>query len=390
MKFAVIPARGGSKRIPRKNILPFGGLPMIAHSILAAKASGLFERIIVSTDDDEIAAVARAHGAQTPFMRPAELADDHTGTIPVIAHATRWLADEYGQDHIDAVCCLYATAPFVQAQDLVRGWQTLAAGPWAYAFSVTEFAAPIFRAFKKNGEGGLEMFFPEHFPTRSQDLPEALHDAGQFYWGRPSAWLQHQRIFDAHSAPVFLPRWRVQDIDTQDDWTRAELLHSALAMRRATGGEGAASAGPAPGLTVREAQQQDCDCLFAWRNEPEVLRYSFNPTPLEWSEHAAWFAAALTDPERIMLIGEEDGTGCGLVRYDIAGRRATVSIYLAPGFSGRGIGRQLLRLGQAWLIAHHPDVVELVAEIKPDNRASIALFEKSGFALEQLDYRKVL
>jgi pseudaminic acid cytidylyltransferase len=226
MKIAVIPARGGSKRIPRKNIKPFCGKPMIAWSIEAAKASGLFDRIIVSTDDAEIAGVARQWGAEVPFMRPEELANDYAGTTEVIAHATQWALDQ-GLP-VDAVCCIYATAPFIQAADLAQGWEALQSNDWAYAFSVTDFAAPIFRAFKRTADGGIEMFFPEHFSTRSQDLPTALHDAGQFYWGRPNAWLEGIRIFDRHSFPVIIPRWRVQDIDTQDDWFRAELVYKAL------------------------------------------------------------------------------------------------------------------------------------------------------------------
>lgn len=226
MKIAVIPARGGSKRIPRKNIKNFCGKPMIAWSIEAAKASALFDHILVSTDDAEIADIAKQWGAEVPFMRPVELSDDHAGTTEVIAHATRW-ALEQGFD-VDAVCCIYATAPFVQAKDLKRGLAALESGNWAYAFTVTDFAAPIFRSFKQNAEGGIEMFYPEHFSTRSQDLPTALHDAGQFYWGRPSAWIEGKRIFDRHSTPVVIPRWRVQDIDTQDDWIRAELYFNQL------------------------------------------------------------------------------------------------------------------------------------------------------------------
>ncbi|OGQ51896.1 MAG: pseudaminic acid cytidylyltransferase [Deltaproteobacteria bacterium RIFCSPLOWO2_02_FULL_53_8] len=222
MKIAIIPARGGSKRIPRKNIKPFYGKPMIAWSIEAAKASGLFDHIIVSTDDTEIAEVARQWGAEVPFIRPAELSNDYAGTTEVIAHATQWALNQ-GFD-LEAVCCIYATAPFVQVSDLMRGWKALESGNWAYAFTVTDFAAPVFRSFKQTPEGGLEMFFPEHFTTRSQDLPAALHDAGQFYWGRPSAWMEGKRFFDHHSKPVFIPRWRVQDIDTSDDWERAELL----------------------------------------------------------------------------------------------------------------------------------------------------------------------
>lgn len=222
MKIAIIPARGGSKRIPRKNIKSFCGKPMIAWSIEAARSSGLFERVIVSTDDTEIAEVARQWGTEVPFMRPVELSNDYAATTEVIAHATQWALDQ-GLD-VEAVCCIYATAPFVQTDDLKRGWDALNSGDWDYAFTVTDFAAPIFRSFKQMPDGGIEMFFPEHFTTRSQDLPIALHDAGQFYWGRPAAWLEGKRIFDRRSFPIVIPRWRVQDIDTQDDWERAEML----------------------------------------------------------------------------------------------------------------------------------------------------------------------
>ncbi len=230
MKIAVIPARGGSKRIPRKNIKPFCGKPMIAWSIEAAKASGLFEHAIVSTDDAEIAEVAKQCGAEVPFMRPEALSNDHAGTTPVVAHATQWALDQ-GFD-VSAVCCIYATAPFVQTDDLKQGWDALNSGDWDYAFTVTDFAAPIFRSFKQTAEGGVEMFFPEHFAMRSQDLPVALHDAGQFYWGRPTAWLEGKRIFDRRSKPIVIPRWRVQDIDNQDDWERAEILAPIIMGRR--------------------------------------------------------------------------------------------------------------------------------------------------------------
>lgn len=226
MRVAVIPARGGSKRIPRKNIKEFCGLPMIAWPIRAAQASGLFERIIVSTDDAEIAEVARAWGAEIPFLRPPELSNDYAGTTEVIAHATRWISEQGAP--ISAVCCIYATAPLIQVDDLARGWQALQTGNWAYAFSATEFVSSIYRAFRQHPQGGVEMIFPEFFTTRSQDLPVALHDAGQFYWGRPSAWTEGVRIFDRHSMPIFIPRWRVQDIDDMDDWVRAEMIYKQL------------------------------------------------------------------------------------------------------------------------------------------------------------------
>ena len=232
MKLAIIPARGGSKRIPRKNIKLFSGKPMIAWSIEAAKSSGLFDHIIVSTDNDEIAMVAKQWGAEVPFMRPEELANDHAGTAPVIAHATQWALDQGFA--LTAVCCIYATTPFIEVDDLKRGWDALKSGNWEYAFTVTDFDAPIFRSFKQTAQGGIEMFFPEQYETRSQDLPTALHDAGQFYWGRPKAWLQEKRVFEPHSKPIIIPRWRVQDIDTQDDWERAEILASVLKKERHT------------------------------------------------------------------------------------------------------------------------------------------------------------
>jgi N-acylneuraminate cytidylyltransferase len=221
MNIAIIPARGGSKRIPRKNIKDFCGKPMIAWSIEAAKNSKLFDHIIVSTDDAEISEVAKAWGAEVPFMRPESLSDDFVGTIDVVAHAVKWALAE-GLP-LRAICALYATAPFMQAGDLDRGLSCLNSGDWDYAFSVTNFNSSIFRSFAYS-DGGVKMFFPEHFEKRSQDFPEALHDAAQFYWGRPKSWIEKRNMFSKKSKPVMLPRWRVQDIDTQEDWVRAEKL----------------------------------------------------------------------------------------------------------------------------------------------------------------------
>lgn len=226
MKLAVIPARGGSKRIPRKNIRPFCGKPMIALSIEAALQSGCFDQVIVSTDDAEIADVARAYGADVPFMRPAELSDDYIGTIPVIAHAIDWMNRNVCA--FDYACCLYATAPFVQAEELQRGLDVLLKNGTDYAFSVTSYAFPIQRALRLTAAGRVEMFHPEHSNTRSQDLEEAYHDAGQFYWGQSSAWLTGKPIFSPDAAPVILPHHRVQDIDTPEDWVRAEWLFKAM------------------------------------------------------------------------------------------------------------------------------------------------------------------
>jgi len=223
---AVIPARGGSKRIPRKNIKPFAGKPMMAWSIEAALNSGLFDRVVVSTDDTEIAALAEEYGAEVPFMRPAHLADDHTATIPVIAHAIEALTEQ-GEFPTD-VCCIYATAPFISVEDLKASYEQFRDTDSHYCFTVTEFAAPVFRSFSVEADHSIEMFWPENFEKRSQDLPNAYHDAGQFYWGKARAWTNGDVIFAPHSQAFVIPRWRVQDIDTSDDWTRAELMAPAI------------------------------------------------------------------------------------------------------------------------------------------------------------------
>lgn len=226
MKLAVIPARGGSKRIPRKNIKPFCGKPMIAWSVEAALQSSCFDQVVVSTDDDEIAEVARQYGATVPFIRPTALADDRTGTTSVIRHAIEWHQAQVRSP--EQVCCIYATAPFVSAEDLRRGQLALVESASDYAFSVTSYAFPIQRAVRITPANRVEMFNPERFNTRSQDLEEAFHDAGQFYWGTTDAWLQERCIFGANSVPIMLPRHRVQDIDTPEDWARAEWLFKAM------------------------------------------------------------------------------------------------------------------------------------------------------------------
>lgn len=220
---AIIPARGGSKRIPRKNLKPFDGVPMIVRSIRTALDSGLFEQVVVSTDDAEIADVARANGAHVPFMRPVELADDFTGTAAVIAHALQQLpAFEYA-------CCVYATAPLLQTRFLRQGLELLEQYPdKSFAFSVTDFGFPVQRALTLDGQGALTALYPEFRNTRSQDLPAAFQDAGQFYWGRSEAWLRGEVLYSPASLPVILPRYLVQDIDTVEDWKRAEYLYAAL------------------------------------------------------------------------------------------------------------------------------------------------------------------
>lgn len=230
---AIIPARGGSKRIPGKNIKPFAGQPIIAYSLQAAKATGLFDNIIVSTDSEEIAQVAREFGAEVPFMRPRDLADDHTGTDKVIIHALHWLMD-HGHS-VRFVCCIYPTAPLLRAEFIRKGYNLLVENEGTSAFSVTTFPYPIFRALKINEAGMLGMIWPEHLKTRSQDLLEAYHDAGQFYWAKVKQYLLEQSFFSNKAIPVILPRYLVQDIDSVEDWETAELLFEVLRSTKTEG-----------------------------------------------------------------------------------------------------------------------------------------------------------
>jgi len=226
MNICVIPARGGSKRILRKNIKEFNGKPIIAYSIEAALKSNCFDQVIVSTDDVEIVEVAKKYGAQVPFIRPTELSNDYAGTIPLIKHAIEWL--EENNNTIESVCCLYATAPFIQPQTISRSFQQLQESKTDYCFSATSFTFPIQRALRITQDDKVDMFYPEYFNVRSQDLEEAYHDAGQFYWGKAQAFKDELPIFSEAASLFILPRYLVQDIDTTEDWIMAEAMHRVL------------------------------------------------------------------------------------------------------------------------------------------------------------------
>ena len=220
---AVIPARGGSKRIPRKNIRPFAGRPLIAWTIDTCLRSGLFDEVVVSTDDDEIAQAAHEAGAQVPYTRPPELADDHATTADVMSHAAA-----QAPAGTALICCVYPAAVLVSAGDLARGRDVLLSSPdLGYAASVVRYGHPIQRALALDEDGRIELLAPELASTRTQDLEPRFHDAGQFYWGRTEAWLARSPMF-ASAVGIELPSWRAIDIDTEDDWTRAELTFASV------------------------------------------------------------------------------------------------------------------------------------------------------------------
>jgi len=222
---AIIPARGGSKRIPKKNIKEFFGKPLIAYSIKVALASKLFEKVIVTTDDEAIAKIAKEYGAEVPFLRPKELSDDFTGTGDVIEHAIKELESQ-GEKY-EYICTIYATAPLLQKEYLVEGYTKLSLSDAKYSFSSTTMPFPIQRTFKVTEDERCKMFTPEYYTTRSQDLEEAYQDAGQFYWEKRES-KSDEIIFGKDSIPIILPRHLVQDIDTLEDWKRAELMYKVL------------------------------------------------------------------------------------------------------------------------------------------------------------------
>lgn len=224
---ALIPARGGSKRIPRKNIKAFRGTPLLERTINTLQESNLFDRIVVSTEDDEISNLAVAAGAEAPFVRPAELAGDRTGARPVIIHAIETL-ESANQSALGPVCIVYPTAVFITPEDLRQSLDRLVTSTADFVFSAARYDAPIQRALRTLDDGTCELMWPEHTLTRSQDLEEAYHDAGQFYWGRRTAWLAGHPVFAGNALLHLLPRWRVQDIDTEEDWKRAELIHRMI------------------------------------------------------------------------------------------------------------------------------------------------------------------
>ena len=221
MRVAIIPARGGSKRIPRKNIKEFNGKPIIAWAILAAQKSGLFDYIIVSTDDDEIKSVSEKYGAIVPFIRPADISDDYTPTVHVISHAIKEIDRLY--QHVEYACCIYPCSPLLLSSDMVRALNMLESTGTDFVYPVVEYPHPIFRSMRQSENGKMEFIYPKHELTRTQDLERVFHDAGQFYWGRAEAWRELKKMH-TDGLGMEIPSYRVVDIDTEDDWKRAELL----------------------------------------------------------------------------------------------------------------------------------------------------------------------
>lgn len=227
MNIAIIPARGGSKRIPRKNIRDFLGRPIISYPIEVAIKSKLFSKVIVSTDDEEIAKISKSYGADIPFIRKDTLSDDFTSVIEVISNAVEWLNNN--QFYAENICCIFPTTPCIDEIDLINGHKKLINENWNYVFAASKNKESYFRSFKVNNNKSIEMIFPENYSSRTQDLSDTYYDAGQFYWGKNSAWVSKQKSFDKHSTIIELESWKAYDLDTLKDWNELEdLLKSSI------------------------------------------------------------------------------------------------------------------------------------------------------------------
>jgi N-acylneuraminate cytidylyltransferase len=223
---AIIPARGNSKRIPGKNYKKFNGKPIIANTIEKLKESKIFDRIIVSTDSKKIASISKRYGAEVPFRRPKFLSDDYTSDTSVISHSVRFLVKEGYQ--FDYVCCVYAPNPFLQIADLKKGFKKIQSKKYNYVFSATPYRFPFFRSFTFSHKQGVKMLFYKNFKKRSQDLKQIMCDAGHFYWGHKKSWLQEKVFFTKNSDIIMVPEWRYHDLDTLDDWKRAEIYSKII------------------------------------------------------------------------------------------------------------------------------------------------------------------
>jgi|APSaa5957512535_1039671.scaffolds.fasta_scaffold21268_2 pseudaminic acid cytidylyltransferase len=226
MNICVIPARGGSKRIKKKNIKFFLGKPVIAYSILAALKSNCFDQVIVSTDDEEIKNISEKWGAKVPFIRPKDLSDDYTPINDVVIHSLESMIN-LGYD-VKNVCCVYATAPFIQPKYIHLSYKELLKRDKFFCLSVCQFTYPVQRALKLMAGNTIEPIWDKYIPMRSQDLVHAYHDSGQFYWGTAKAFIKNKEVLSSNSTYIVLPSYLVQDIDTLDDWKRAELMFEVL------------------------------------------------------------------------------------------------------------------------------------------------------------------
>lgn len=372
---AIIPARGGSKRIERKNVKDFAGKPIIAYSIGAAIDSGCFDTVMVSTDDAEIAEAAAGYGAEIPFMRSAGNSDDHATTADVI----REVIGRYREEGIefDVVCCIYATAPFITAERLRRGAAIIETGRAQGAFTCVAYSYPTQRCLVCGADGRIRMKFPEYAAARSQDLEPTYHDAGQFYFSTVKAFEESGSLWGPDTVPIILPELEVQDLDTPTDWLLAEMKYNLLALpgRITTVGYRFI---PYPDCTTEDHAR-----LLEERNAEDVRKFMINKEVITPERHAA-FVKALRGrrDKQYYMVTDREGNLVGSVNLERIGSNdgrniLERGIFINADQRGKGHARRLLTelydcLASSWRIDG------ITTRVMKDNRASLALEASLG------------
>lgn len=372
---AIIPARGGSKRIERKNIRDFDGQPVMAYSIKAALASGCFETVMVSTDDDEIAAVARQYGAEVPFMRSEATANDFATTADVISE----VLNVYGKlgKEFDAICCLYATAPFVSPARLRSAADIIENGRAQAAFTCVAYSYPTQRCLVIGQDGRIGMKYPEYANSRSQDLQPTYHDAGQFYFTTVEAFKKYGTLWGPDTVPIVIPELEAQDLDTPSDWEIAEIKYRLLSLPKRFKTKHYTF------IPYPEVQDDTHERILLERNAPDVRRFMDNQAEISADEHSRFVKSLDHNRDRqYYLVVTDDGTIVGSVNLEkVPGSSALErGIWIASDQRNKGHAWQLLRELYAYLSEHH-GIKEIRTHVRTDNVGSLALENALGATL---------
>ena len=368
---AIIPARGGSKRIERKNIRPFAGVPVIAYSIRAALDSGCFDEVMVSTDDAEIARVARKYGANVPFMRSSRTADDYATTADVI----REVLDCYRENgkNFDILACIYATAPFVTASRIAEAWRMIATGRASAAFTCVEYSYPVQRSLEITGSGHVKMKFPEFANARSQDLPKSYHDAGQFYFSTVKAFEESGSLWGPDTLPIILPETEVQDLDTITDWELAELKYSRLGFPREFTADGYRF------VAYPIIDEATSERILEGRNRPDVRANMVNTGEISPENHRRFVNSLLTRRDKqYYAVFAPDGMLIGSVNFEWTGPESMErGIWLFLEARNLGHSRRLLK-GAYGYLSQQKWVKYFETRVRKENRASLSLENSLG------------
>lgn len=370
-KLAIIPARGGSKRIERKNVKLFRGIPIIAYSILAALKSGCFDEVMVSTDDEEIAETAREYGASVPFMRSARTSDDYATTADVISE----VLEEYRKSgrEFDALACIYATAPFVTPERLQEGASILDSGRGQAAFTCVEYSYPIQRSLKIGSAGRIAMKYPEYANARSQDLEKSYHDAGQFYFSTIKQFESSGSLWGPDTMPIILPELEVQDLDTLTDWRLAEIKYELLAM------PGRFETSDYIFIPYPEMEEELSAKMLMERNAEEVRKWMVNRSPISEADHRGFVRTlAINRDKQYYAVLDRDGNAIGSVNLErVEPSVMERGIWISADARGMGHASRMLRQLYSY-IATNCNINRVVTKVRSDNRASLALENTLG------------